>query len=146
MSIEDLDRTHIHDTNPINSMVVIEETLKCVKGLRLLHCNKITPLDHRACMIDFNAEEYFQDDISNWQEINHVKLNLSRWSHREMFADELEHQLEMHNLEESVCLSNLTCQQIENVDKFITWTLDAARKKVEGISKEKVSKVDAIRH
>ena len=67
-----------------------------------------------------------------------------------MFADKLEAQLEMYNLEELIYSPSLTYQQIEYIDELITRILNTTRKKVEGMrrgvpfSKVKVSKIDTI--
>jgi len=148
--IDELDNTNIKGSKPIDSIAVTDRILEYIEGSALLHHNEIVPSDHRSYLVDFNAKEYFNVNISKWQEINHVKLNPSRRSYREMFADELEAQLEIYNLEELIYFPSIIYQQIESIDELITRILDNARKKVEDMrrgvsfSREKVTKIDTI--
>ena len=44
-------------------------------------------------------EEYFQEQISNWDNTNEVMLNPAKRSHREKFKEKLEEQLKIYNIE-----------------------------------------------
>ena len=73
-----------------------EELLEFVEGSLLVSNKKITNTDHRACVIDVNLEEYFNEEFNRWNEIKHIILDLAKRSHRKKFLEELEHQLEHH--------------------------------------------------
>jgi len=88
--------------------------------------------DYRAYLIDFNLEEYFQEEFSTWNNINKSILNPSRKSHRAIFLEELEQQLNTYDIEQYLSKPSHTYQEIENIDELITRVLNAARVKVEG--------------
>ena len=74
--------------------------MECVEGSKLVPHNEIVFTDHRACIVDTNVEECFNDNFSLWDEINHVKLNPARRSHRDKFYEELEEQFNVHRIED----------------------------------------------
>jgi len=84
-----------------------------------------------------NLEEYFEDNFSSWNKINRVMLNPSRRSHREIFCEVLEEQLDIYQLENK--LKNIAQfpirEEIECIDELITRILNEARKKVEGMKR-----------
>ena len=55
-------------------------------------------INYRSCILDLNVQEYFEDDFSNWNLTNKVTLNLSRKSHIAAFYEELEEELNSHNV------------------------------------------------
>ena len=60
-------------------------------------------------------------------------LNPAKKSHREKFLEELEIQLDLHQIETLIeYCPNLTYQQIETIDEIIALALNKATKKVEG--------------
>ena len=80
-------------------------------------------------------------------------LNLSKKSHCEKFLEELEEQIERHQLESMITkYQRPTHQQIEHIDKLITIILNAATKKVEGqrrnipYSKEKAKRSAIVKY
>ena len=64
-------------------------TLEYVEESLSFYYNKILPLDHRLYAVDFNINEHFNDNISKWWEIYHVKLNPLKGSYRAMLTKEL---------------------------------------------------------
>ena len=54
--------------------------------------NKILKVNHRACTIDINLEDYFNEERSSWDSMNHVMLGLAKRSYYLRFAEELEEQ------------------------------------------------------
>ena len=116
-----------------------------VEGSKLVPHNEIVFADHRALIVDVNAEEHFNDNFSLRDQMNHVKLNPASRGHREKFYEKLEEQSNVHRIEDSLdqCQSP-THQQIEHIDHVMTKALNVATKKVERpkrnmpYSKEKV--------
>ena len=60
-----MDKTYIKGSNPIDSIVVTDRVLEYIEGSSLLHHNEIIPSDHRSYIVDFNAEDYFDENISD---------------------------------------------------------------------------------
>ena len=62
--VEELDKTYMKGSKPIDSIAVTEGISECIEGSSLLYHNEILLLDHRSYAVDFNAEDYFDDNIS----------------------------------------------------------------------------------
>ena len=93
--------------------------------------------DYQLYIIDVNLEEYFEDNFSSQNKIGKVLLNPSRRSHREIFCNVLEEQLNVYQLENKI--HNIAQfpirEEIEYIDELITRILNIARKKVEGMKR-----------
>ena len=63
---------------------------ECVKGCQLLNCNDVVESNHRACAIDVDIEECFQEDFIGWDNVNRVMLNPSKRIHRNSFVEPIE--------------------------------------------------------
>ena len=125
--------SNIHGSNPIDTFATSEGLIDYVEGAQLLHHNEIVNSDHRAHIVDINIEECFNDEFSQWNEINHVMLDPAKKSHRMRFIEELEYQLDLHQIESLIeNFPNPTHQQIETMDEIIALVLNKATKKVEG--------------
>ena len=75
--------------------------------------------------------------MCEWDNINKVTLNPSGRSHKEKFIDELEHQMQMHNVEDDLSRmeNSFSNQEIKTIDEVITRMFTVATKKVEGIKR-----------
>ena len=80
---------------------------------------------------------YFDDQISEWDQINRVVLSLSYRSHRNKFNQSLSDQLQYINLENMILdiIDHPTNEQIERIDKMITSVLTNAVKSVRGMKR-----------
>ena len=81
-------------SNPIDSIAVSEGLMEFIEGLKLLSHNEIVWSDHRAYVIDVNFEDYFNEELNRWDNINHMMLDPAKQSHRIKFVEELEEQLD----------------------------------------------------
>ena len=99
IDLKQLDKTYINRSKAIDSITVSEGLMKFVEGSKLIYYNKIIFSDHRAYIVDINIDEYFSNQMSSWDEINHVMLNPSKKSHHKKFLEELEEQIERRQLE-----------------------------------------------
>ena len=150
---EEMDKTYVHGSNPIDTIAMSEGLLEYVEGSKLLSHNEIVNTDHRAYVVDVNLEGYFEDEMSSWDDVNHTTLNPSKKSHRIKFVNELEDQLDRHQIE-NIIENNPepTHEQIEYIDNLITTMLNKAIRKVEGqrrnipYSKEKAKRRGSIRY
>ena len=70
---------------PIDSVAISVGAIQCIEGCQLLEYHDIVMSDYKAYLIDFNLEEYFQEEFSTWNNINKSILNPSRKSHRAIF-------------------------------------------------------------
>ena len=106
-----------------------------IDGCKLLDYNDIVESDHKGYLIDVAIEDYFSDDVGEWDNINKVMLNPARRSHRKLFVKLLEEQLNMYLLENDLYLMEVSClnQEIEQVDQTIMDILNTATKKIEGM-------------
>ena len=59
--VEELDKTSMRGSNPINLIAASEGVMEYVKESKLLDCNKILYSDHQAYIVDINFEEYFEE-------------------------------------------------------------------------------------
>ena len=80
-----IDKIHIRGSKYIDSAVMTQNLLDFVEGSKLLEANEVTISDHRALLIDINLEEYFEETMSSWDQINRCVLNLARRLHRIKF-------------------------------------------------------------
>ena len=58
---------------------------------KLLGNDNIIELDYHSYIIDIALEDYFDDELSKWDNTNKVLLNPARRSHRKKFIEELEY-------------------------------------------------------
>ena len=70
-----------------------------IDGCKLLGYNDIIETDHRGYIIEIAIEDYFNEELSEWDKINKVILNPAQRSHREKFLKELDKQLDLYNAE-----------------------------------------------
>ena len=73
--------------------------MEYIEGCKLLGHNEIVESDYRAYMIDIIIEEYFEEELSMWDNINKVISNPAQRSHREKFLESIEDQLNTYQLE-----------------------------------------------
>ena len=131
-----MDKTFINGSNLIDTFAISEGLMEYIEGVKLVAHNEIVNTDHRAYIVDINIEEYFEDEFSHWNTINHIMLNSAKKSYRTKFVEELETQLDLHQIENLMAnYPNPTYQQIEQFDEVITLVLNKATKKVEGQKK-----------
>ena len=62
--INELDKTYINRSTPIDSIAVISGLLEYVEGCKLLSYNVIVFLDYCAYIVDINFQEYFNEQLS----------------------------------------------------------------------------------
>ena len=138
IEFENMSTTNKNGSKPIDTIAATEGIMEHVDGCKLLSHAEVVISDHRPCVIDVNLEEYFNECFSSWDQINSVKLNPSRRSHKEKFCEALEEQLDVHQLENKIHHIEQcpTIEEIECIDKAITETLNNAMKKVEGINRK----------
>ena len=131
--LKEMDKTYINGSNSIDTIAVSEGIMEYVEGVKLIAHNEIVTMDHRAYVVDINMEEYFSDEFSQWDAINHAMLDPARKSYRIKFVEELENQLDRHQIENLIeNFQNPSHQQIEYFDEIIISILNKATKKVEG--------------
>ena len=85
-----MDNTNINRKYLIDSLVVLHGILEYVDGYELIHNNEIIYSNYRGYIINMNLEQYFIDQLSEWNNIQKVIINPFRQSHKEKFAEILE--------------------------------------------------------
>ena len=88
----------MYGSNPIDLIAVSEGLIDFVEGSKLIPHNEIVWSNHRAYIIDINLEDYFNKEMSSWDNINYVNLDPAKKSHRLTFLVELEEQLDRHQI------------------------------------------------
>jgi len=88
-----MDHIEVRGSTLIDTIAMSHGVMEYVEGSRLMECNEIIFTDHRAYIVDINLNNYFDDQISEWDQINRVVLSLSRRSHRNKFNQSLSDQL-----------------------------------------------------
>lgn len=104
LKIEELDKTHKNGSKLIDSIAATSGIMEYMEGCELISYNDIVETDHRACVIDVNVEDYFKDEFNEWDKTNHLMLNPAKRSHREVFVETIEEQLETHTVENDLMI------------------------------------------
>ena len=103
--------------------------------------------NHYGYVVDIDLKEYFDQEFSSWNQINKLLLDPGKRSHREKFEELIEKTLDSMDIEGNLVKlieGSSSKQQLEIIDKDITYTLNKVCKKIEGprrgipYSKEKV--------
>ena len=138
IEFENMSTSKKNGSKPIDTIAATEGVMEHVDGCKLLSHAEVVISDHRPCIIYVNLEEYFNDCFSLWDQIDKVKLNPSRRSHKEKFCEALEEQLDVCQLENKInhIAQNPTIEEIECIDKAIAKMLNTATKIVEGINRK----------
>ena len=101
VELRELDKTYKNGSSPIDSIVALSSIMEYVVGCHLMNYNEIVKTDYWAYVIDVDIEEYFDEAFSGWDNINRVMLNPARRSHRNVFLELIEEQLDVYKLEMS---------------------------------------------
>ena len=135
IEFENMSSANKNGSKPIDTIAATEGIIEHVDGCKLFSHAEVVISDHRPCVIDVNLEEYFNECFSSWDQIDSVKLNPSRRSHKDKFCEALEEQTDVHQLENKInhIAQCPTIEERECINKTITETLNTATKKVEGI-------------
>ena len=94
--------TYEHGSKTIDSIVAIIGLINYADRCKIIECKEIVESDYKGYIIDLAMEDYFSSEISNWDNLNEVMLNLVYCSHRETFAESLEEQLQIYALEHNL--------------------------------------------
>ena len=137
MSIQSIGKTHKYGSKPIDSFATTRGIMDYIDGCKLLGYNDIVETDHRSYVIEIALEDYFNEELSEWDKINKVVLNPAKRSHRDKFLVELEKQLDLYNVEDKLDRIELSCvnEELEIVDNLITKMLQISTRKVEGMNR-----------
>ena len=100
--MEELDWTYEYSSKCIDVVAAILEILQQIEGSMLYEVNEIINTDHRSCIFDINLEGYFNDQISELDNINKTLLDLNRILYREKFKEYVEEQLNTILIEEAL--------------------------------------------
>ena len=73
--LNQLDNTHVRGSVPIDSIAIRSGLMSHVEGIKLLERNEVVMSDHRAYLLDVNAEEYFESELSFFNQIDKTLLN-----------------------------------------------------------------------
>ena len=108
-----------------------------VEGCKLIDNNDVVCSDHEVRTVGITMEECFYEQLSSWDKTNKAILNLARLSRRSKRVDSIEEQLKTHNVGQDLTSigSNPLNYEMEKVHELTTRTLNAARKKVEGMAR-----------
>ena len=88
--LNQLDRTCMRETAPIDSRATTSGLFEFVEGVELLNHNDAILSDHYSCLICMSIENYFNDHFSVRDLVDDTSLNLLRQSYRITFCEELE--------------------------------------------------------
>lgn len=137
IELKQLDHTESRGSKPIDTIAISRGLKEFVEGCMLQECNDIILTDHRSYIIDLNLEAYFDQHLSEWDQINHSILNPSRRSHREKFYMSLHTQLSFIDIEEKILeiYDHPSNEQIEVIDEMITDVLQNAVRSIQGINR-----------
>ena len=73
--MQQLDKTCKNGSKLIDLIIATSGIIEYIKGYKVINYNNIKETDHRTYMIDINTKEYFKEEFSVWDNINHVVLN-----------------------------------------------------------------------
>ena len=80
-NLHKMNKTHNRGLWLIDSIAISINLLQVIEGSKLLESNDIIAADHHSYVIDINLEDYFVEQFSTWNEINHRLLDSSRRSY-----------------------------------------------------------------
>ena len=92
-------KTYKKGLRAIDSIAVSSGVMSYIEGSKLVEYSDAVESNHRGYIADVAMEDYFETEFSQWDSIDRVMLNPSKRSHREKFVEEIEYQLQMHNIE-----------------------------------------------
>ena len=52
--------------------------MEYAEGCELINYNDIVETNHKAQMININAEDYLKEEFNVWDKINYIMLNLAK--------------------------------------------------------------------
>ena len=129
IEVVNLDSTHAVESKYIDSIAMSYDLLEFVKGCRLYEINEIINTDYRSYIIDLNIEKYFEIEIGSLDKINYRIIDPKKRTHREKFNEYAEELLNNIVIETRLDYAH-THQELEEVDKDITYILNKIRKKI----------------
>ena len=98
IEISQMDNTNVKGSYPIDSIAASSEISEYIEGCQMVDHNEIIYIDHRGYMVDINLEDYFNDQMSYWNENHKVIINPSRRSHRERFVEIIDNKIYIYQL------------------------------------------------
>jgi len=94
-----MNKVHIRGSTLINSIAASPGLLEYIDESKLMNHNDIALSGNRGYIVNMNFEAYFDEKLSQWDEINQVVLNPVQRSHHKRFIEELEKQLDIYQIE-----------------------------------------------
>ena len=58
-----MDNTFVWGLKPIDTVAIMSELMKYIKGCKLIYENKMVLLDHHGYIIDINFKSYFNEQL-----------------------------------------------------------------------------------
>ena len=74
-------KTHIYGSNLIDSIAATLGTMDYADRCKLLRYNDIIESDHQSYAVEVAIEDYFNDKLCEWDNMNKTMLNPARRSH-----------------------------------------------------------------
>ena len=65
--MQDLDKTYVYRSNPIDALAVSEGLIDCSEGSKLLTCSEVARTNYRAYLVDVDIGEHFNEDFSSYE-------------------------------------------------------------------------------
>jgi len=87
------DSTYERGSNQIDLVAGILSVVLCVRGSEIINFHQIIETDYREFVFDIDIESLFENDITEIDCVDHIKLDLSRILHRRKFVEKIEEKL-----------------------------------------------------
>ena len=134
--INERDRTYKDGQNQLDAVFGTKSVLRVARGSKIVDFDEVILTDHRGFIFDLDVNEYFNLPASAYDKSESRKLNLGNRKHRKQFKETLQQyvtQTKLLEKTEEICRGYPTQDEMNVVDELITYVLNAARKRVEGI-------------
>ena len=81
---------YLYRSKCIDTITTTTELLQCVDGYKIVEYNKVILTNHMGYMVDFNLEWYFECKNFNLDQVDSLKLDSKRASHKVLFIEKVE--------------------------------------------------------
>ena len=129
--INQIERSCENWSKTIDLIAATSGIIEHADGCELLGHNEVVESNHRSYVVNISLKEYFNNEMSEWDAADKAILNPAKRSYREKFLEELENQLNMHNVKNDLNRIEVSFShnEIEVADELITRIFQVATKK-----------------
>ena len=100
--LDEMNNAHRNRSKYIDTVAVLENIIRFVEGSKLYETYEILDTDYHGYVIDVILNAYFEEDFSNWDNINKSILDPEKHTYREKFRQLIEKNLDAMNIKKDL--------------------------------------------